>query len=328
MKRITAFIILFLTVFLTILLIIVLSADDPAAAIEAFFIGPWNGVWFGGNTLDGVCLLLTAGLGAFVSFQAGCFNLGCEGQVYAGGLAAAFVLLVLPPSGGSVWVGAFAAAAAAGVMGFVSGFLKRYAGANEIITSFLLSAAFMPFADYLIAGPLRDPSGSLLATAPITQLPRILPPSNLSVSFIAAILLVATVRIFFNDTVFGYRLKIASSAPDFARYAGIETSRFWIPAMTASGALCGLAGFFAVSGTYGRCHVGFPGGLGWNAIAVALIAGNRPLFLFPAALIYGALNAGAESAMLATGLQFETSSFIQALILLFSTLKIFRAKSV
>ena len=89
--------------------------------------------------------------------------------------------------------------------------------------------------------------------------------------------------------------------------------------MAVSGALSALAGFFAVAGTYGRCHAGFSGGLGWNAIAVALIAGNRPLALIPAALVYGALTAGSDAAMLATGLNVETSAFIQAAVLLLAT---------
>jgi simple sugar transport system permease protein len=99
----------------------------------------------------------------------------------------------------------------------------------------------------------------------------------------------------------------------------MDPEKTWIPVMLASGALYALAGFFAVAGTYGRCHVGFSGGLGWSAIAVALIARNRPLALLPAALVYGWLKSGSDSALLAAGLNLETSSFIQAAVLLFAT---------
>jgi simple sugar transport system permease protein len=317
-------IILFSSIFLIILLIILVNDSDPAVTIRSFFMGPWDGIWSTGNTLDGICLLLTAALGSAMAFQAGCFNLGGEGQIYAGGLAAALMLLRLPPVGFSLCIAAFIAIAAGGCMGFISGFLKKYAAANEIITSFLLSGTLSPVADYLIAGPFRDPAGSLLATRAVPLLPRILPPSNLSISFIFALLLIIVGHFFVNNTVFGYRLKIAGSAPSFAHYAGIETSHYWLPSMAASGALSGLAGFFAVSGTYGRCHVGFSGGLGWDAIAVALIARNRPVFLIPAAFVYGALDKGANSAMLTTGFQFETSAFIQAAVLLFATLNLFQ----
>jgi simple sugar transport system permease protein len=90
--------------------------------------------------------------------------------------------------------------------------------------------------------------------------------------------------------------------------------------MGVSGALNGLTGFFAVAGTYGLCHRGFSGGLGWNAIAVALIARNRPLALIPAALALGCLKAGSDSALLSRGLNFETAAFIQAAALILATI--------
>jgi simple sugar transport system permease protein len=216
---------------------------------------------------------------------------------------------------------------AGGGMGFISGLLKKITGANELITSFLLSAALSPMADYLISGPLRDTSGNLLAMPKIPGdrlLPFLLPPSNLSISFICALTLVLAGHIFINKTAQGYRYRISGAAPDFTRYGGINSEGSWIPALAFSGALSGLAGFFAVAGTYGRCHTGFPGGLGWNAIAVALIARNQPLAIFPAALAYGWLKAGADSSLLAAGMSLETSGFIQALVLLLATVSLKR----
>jgi simple sugar transport system permease protein len=151
-------------------------------------------------------------------------------------------------------------------------------------------------------------------------LPRLLPPSNLSVSFIFALALIDLGHLFIYRTVWGYRYKVAGSAPDFARYGGIDPERCWVPAMGVSGALNGLTGFFAVAGTYGLCHQGCSGGLGWNAIAVALIARNRPLALIPAALIFGWLKAGSDSALLSRGLSFETTAFIQAAVLILATI--------
>jgi simple sugar transport system permease protein len=308
-------------------LLITANAPEPLKALAAFFIGPWASPWFLGNTLDSIGLLLIASLGTAVAFRGGVFNLGGEGQIYLGGLAASVVLLARPEGGASLGLllpAVLAAVSAGGAMGFISGVLKRYCGANELISSFLLSATLSPMADYLISGPLRDPSGNLLAMrvfSPGGLLLRLLPPSNLTISFVFALILVILGHIFINKTVYGYRFRIAGSAPAFARYGGIRTEGAWIPALCAAGALSGLAGFFAVAGTYGRCHLGFPGGLGWNAIAVALIAGNRPLALFPAALAYGALRAGSDSALLAAGLNFETSAFIQALVLILATVR-------
>lgn len=315
-------------------LIIFAASSDPGLTFRAFFIGPWKSPWFFGNTLDGMALLLTASLGIALAFRGGCFNLGCEGQIYLGGLAASAALLSAPPffgenPGGSAGLGflcfaALAACSVGGVMGALSGFLRKRFGTNELITSFLLSSALTPVADYLISGPLRNPEGSLLATrrfSPSLLLPRLLPPSNLSLSFILALVLILLGHLFLYLTVWGYRYRISGSAPAFARYGGINPEACWIPAMTVSGALSGLTGFFAVAGTYGLCHLGFPGGLGWNAVAVALIARNRPLALIPAALIYGWLKAGSDSALLSRGLSFETTAFIQAAVLALATIR-------
>ncbi|MDR2103466.1 MAG: ABC transporter permease [Treponema sp.] len=318
---------LLLTIFL-----ITANSPNPGKTLGAFFLGPWSSPWFLGNTLDSIGLLLTASLGVVLAFRGGCFNLGGEGQIYLGGLTAAVVLLFggkgLAGTGwsfGILCLAGLAALAAGGAMGALSGVLKKRYGANELITSFLLSSALSPAADYLISGPLRDHSGNLLATERFAGnriLPKLLPPSNLSLAFVFALALVALGYLFINRTVWGYRFRIAGSAPAFARYGGINPERGWFPAMAASGALGGLAGFFAVAGTYGVCHLNFSGGLGWNAIAVALIARNRPLALIPAALIYGWLKAGSDSALLAAGLQFETSAFIQAVVLILSTVHI------
>jgi simple sugar transport system permease protein len=314
---------------LLIMLLIAFNVPAPGKTMGAFFIRPWSSAWFAGNTLDSIALLLTASLGFLIAFRGGCFNLGGEGQIYIGGIAASAVLL----SGGGAGTGgdgallilaALSAAAAGGAMGALSGILKKCFGADELITSFLLSASLTPLGDYLITGPLRDPAGNLLATprfADSRRLIRLLPPSSLSLSLVFALLLLFAGWIFINKTSWGYRFRIAGADPGFARFGGIAPERCWVPALTVSGALGGLAGCFAVAGTYGLCHLGFPGGLGWNAVAVALIARNRPLALIPAALIFGWLKAGSDAALLSQGLKLETTAFIQAAALLLATVR-------
>jgi simple sugar transport system permease protein len=306
------------------------EAQQTANALWAFLAGPWSSPWFLGNTLDSIGLLLAASLGALASFRGGTFNLGGEGQIYLGGLAASVVLLAgdgnFPlPGPVMLFFAALAAMITGGLLGSVSGILKRRLGANELITSFLLSSSLIPVADYLIEGPWRDKGGNLLAMpvfAPDRMLLRILPPSHLSISFFFALILVICGHIFLNKTVWGYQFRLGGAFPGFAAYGGMEPEKCWIPSLAVSGALSAMAGFFAVAGTYDRCHLGFPGGLGWNAIAVSLICRNRPLALIPAAIVYGWLRAGADSALLAARIDLETSAFIQAAVLLAATLRL------
>ena len=312
--------------------VLVASASaDPAEALRSFFLTPLSSRWFLGNTLDSAALLITASLGVVVAFRAGTFNLGGEGQIYAGGLAASFVLLYAEGEAG--WLVLIAAAAAGALAGAalaaVAGALKAKLGVDELISSFLLSSAVTPAADFLVSGPLRDPANNLLATArfaPDRLLPALLAPSTLNASAPIALALLAAVAIVLEGSGVGFRTRVAGSSPAFARFAGIEPAAYWTPAFAVSGAFHGLTGFFAVAGTYGLCHRGFPGGLGWSAIAVALIARNAPLALIPAALAYTWLEAGSETALLASELSFETSAFVQAAVFLLITARYSRRR--
>jgi simple sugar transport system permease protein len=270
--------------------------------------------------LDYMALLLCASLGAAFAFKGGLFNLGLEGQVYLGGLAAACTLLFMPegcPPGLPLSLAAAAASLTGALMGLFCAFLKRAAGANPLITTFLLSSALAPAADSLIAGPLRESAGSMLATARFAAtLPRILPPSNLSLSFIFSICLCFAAHIFISGTGAGYRFRIAGGSPAFARYGGIDTESLCVPALSLSGALGGLCGFFAVAGTYGLCYQGFSGGLGWAGMAVALIAKNRFLALLPASLFYSALKSTLDQTLLSSVISINASQLLQALILI------------
>jgi simple sugar transport system permease protein len=281
-------------------------------------------VWFIGNALDASAVLITASLGAFIAFEARLFNFGGEGQLYAGGIAASAVILWFQsradsiPGGFQMFVPLAACVAsviAGGALGAVSGVLKKRFHANELLTTFLLSASLIPLCDSLVSNLFRETGGNLLASekfASVFILPRILPPSNLSLSFMWALLLVTIFYVYLNKTGSGYRFFIAGAAPGFAAYGGIKEARYIVPALALSGALHGLAGFFFCAGTAGRLHIGFSGGIGWNAIAIALLARKKPLLLIPAALLFCLLLAAADSALLLWGLKLETKSLIEA----------------
>jgi simple sugar transport system permease protein len=284
-------------------------------------------VWFIGNAVDASAVLITASLGAFIAFGMRLFNFGGEGQIYAGGVAASAVILLFQPlaanlsGGASVLVLVPAAAAsvvAGGLLGAVSGVLKQRFHVGELLTTYLLSASLIPLCDALVTGLFRDQSGNLLASekfAPALTLTRILPPSNLSLSFVWALLLVIAVYLYLTKTGAGYRFFVAGAAPGFALYGGIKDAAYTVPALALSGALYGLSGFFFCAGTAGRLHIGFSGGIGWDAIAVALLVRKKPLLIIPAALFFCVLVSAADSALLLRGLKLETKRFIEAFVI-------------
>lgn len=289
-------------------------------------IRPWSSPWYAGNTLDSAVLLSVAALGIVLAFRSGAFNLGGESQIYAGGIAATAILLApLPlPSPIILFIALLAALASGAVPGAISGILKTQSGADPMISSFLLASIVMPIGDWLISGPMRDSTSDLLASPRLPQglmLSRLLPPSSLNSGLFIMLIAALCIEIFLKYSVAGLGLRAAGSDKLFARYAGISSDSILPTSLAAGGALHGLAGFLLVAGSAGICHLSFPAGLGWNAIAVALIAGNRPLAVIPAAILFAWLEEGSRAAILASGMSLGTRSFLVALVFLLITAK-------
>nr|WP_255949306.1 ABC transporter permease [Brucepastera parasyntrophica] len=120
----------------------------------------------------------------------------------------------------------------------------------------------------------------------------------------------------------GYRYRISGQAPEFARFTGLPVGRVTVAGMTLSGLFHGLTGFFAVTGTWYTCHQGFSAGMGWAALAIALIAKKNLLAVIPAAFLYTWFETASETAMLSTQFSFDAASLIQAFIFLFITMQI------
>ncbi len=315
------------TALLVTVALLVLGSPSPLRALRAFFWGPFSNRYYFGNMLDTAGLLLIAGLGVSAAFRAGVFNLGGDGQIYICALVSAIVCLAIP--GAPAIIGILAATSAAiltgMLLGGLAGLFKYLWDTDELITSFLMSAALVPTVSYLISGPLRNPQSNLLTTVRIAEqfrLLRLLPPSNLNASLFAALLLAPIAFFFLYYTVRGYELRITGLNREFARYGGIAVGAYTIFPMAVSGGLHGLTGAFAVLGTHHAAIGGFTIGLGWNAIAVALIGRNHPLLIIPAALVFAYLEAGSKAAMLHTEFSFELGTIIQAVIFFMITARV------
>jgi simple sugar transport system permease protein len=288
-------------------------------ALGLFFAGPFANGYYFGNMLAEVCILVLAGLGASVAFASRNFNLGGEGQVYLGAVATALVCLKLP-GGDPVLVpllAAVASAAAGGLLAWLSGRLRLSLGVDELISSFLLSATVVYLCDFAVTGPLQDPTSNFQSTAAIAEgfrFAAILGPSNLSMAVLPTLAILAFTGLALARTRFGYELTLVGRNAEFARYAGVDTDFYRTAPMAISGALYGLAGSFLVLGSYHRAMKGFSAGLGWTGIAVALVAGNAPLGILPAALLFGYLDAGAKAVMVGADVTQEIVSVIQAAV--------------
>jgi simple sugar transport system permease protein len=313
---------------LVLILLVFLLSDTPLRTLYFFFIGPFRNIYSFGNMLNSAVPLIFGALGISILMKTGNLNLGGEGQVYLGSFCAVAVALAFPKFGNfTIFLAVTAGICSSGAMAAFSGFCKQRWNVNELITTFLLSCAVIPVVNFLVTGPFLDPETSLLSTQKIPENLRlffILQPSSLNTSVFAAIVAVIFVHFFLSRTKTGYEIRMTGSNELFARYGGINAKMNTMFAFALSGAFYGLAGSLVVIGTYHSVIKEFSVGLGWNGLAVALIANFSVPAIIPAALFIAWIGAGARIATQNTGLTLEVASIVQAVIFLLSTSYVIR----
>jgi general nucleoside transport system permease protein len=279
------------------------------------------------ETLVAATPLIFTGLAVAISFRAGMFNIGVDGQLMIGALGATITTIALA---GQVpaFVILFAALAMGmlfgGFWGFIPGFLKARTGAHEVITTIMLNyiAAQVVFfalrSTWLRAGGSTSPVSKNLT--PIVDVPTLLPflPNiRLDFGFVVALLVAVAVSWMLFRTTLGFELRASGFNLTAARYAGMSAGGSMMLAMALSGALAGLGGTFMVIGTVGQLSLDLSGGIGFTAIALALLASLRPSGVVLAALLFGALTTGGKLMGIQSGIPFDLLSFIMALVIMF-----------
>jgi len=277
---------------------------NPLEAYGALFRGAFGTVSGLTQTLAKATPLLLVALGICIAFRAGVINIGGEGQIILGAIAASAVALALPNLPGillvilALTVGALAGA----FWGGIAGVLKARFGVNEILSTVMLNAIALQLMNFLLRGPMLDPeqiaAGTNVpqsATLPLqVWLPRLVPRTLLHAGLILAIVLAILVYIFLWRTTIGYRIRAVGLNPSAARYAGIPVKRYMALAMILSGAFAGLAGAVEVTGIHHRMIEGLTGGYGFTGIVAALFGKLHPLGAIPASIIFGGLLVGAD----------------------------------
>ena len=272
---------------------------SPIVGFGALFSGALGSPSELGETLVQTTALLFPALGITIAFRAGLFNIGAEGQLVLGGLAAGYVAAALPlPGVVAIPIVLLAGALGGGVWGALAGFLKARFGANEVIATLMLNVIAALLATYIVNGPFKMNGATAGETASIPHgswLPTLIPDTRLTIAFIIALVIAALVRFMFARTVFGYELRAAGDAPEAAKRAGVDLSRTALVAMSLSGAIAGLGGAAIVLGVLHRFNTALSPGYGFIAIAVALVGNLDPLFVTIAAFAFGVLQSGALS---------------------------------
>lgn len=303
------------------------SLTAIGASYVALFEGSVGSVYALSETLSAAVPLTLCALGLAVGFKAGLFNIGAEGQIILGGVAAVVVGFSFP--GLPIYLH-LPLALLAGVLGgalwaSIAGWLRAATGAHEVILTIMLNLTAARLLTYLLRNPpIQNPeradpiSKSVLDSA---RLPDILdwidPAMRLHAGLFVMLGAVLLVYWLLQRTTVGFEFRASGANPDAARYAGMRAGFVIVAAMALSGALAGLAGANQVLGVLGRVSPNFSAGIGFDAIAVALLGRSHPVGVLFAGLLFGALQAGGRQMQASAGVSLDLISVIQALIIIF-----------
>ena len=294
------------------------------AALLTGSVGSLNAV---SESLTAAAPLTLAALGIALGFRAGLFNIGAEGQLLMGGMAAVVVGFSFAGLPAIVHIPlALAAGMLVGALwASIAGWLRAATGAHEVISTIMLNLIAFRLVDYLLRNPpvqrpgRSDPiSRSVLDSAELPQLLSALDP-NLRIHagvFLMLIAVAITFWLLFRSTI-GFEFRAAGANPDAARYGGMRSGAIIVTVMAVAGALAGLAGANQVLGVLGRASPGFSAGIGFDAIAVALLGRGHPVGVLFAGLLFGALEAGGRQMQVNAGVSIDLITIIQALIVVF-----------
>ncbi|MBN8994953.1 MAG: ABC transporter permease [Rhizobiales bacterium] len=301
-------------------LLVLLSGANPLEAYFQILVGalaPDNLP----NTLNWAVPLCGMTLVAALPLRGGIVNLGGDGQMVIGGLAAALVPLYLPAPGPILTIAALlAAAVAAGLYAALAAWGEARHGIPTLISSLLLSYIAVGITSYIVGFPLRDTTTGLAQTVMIPEgarLPVISGALNAGFLLIAAI---AAIVIFVDRrTVFGYELRMRGANLRFASYGGVRLARQSIIVMFASGAIAGIVGAVIVLGSQFRFTDGalLTPAYTWSGLMAALLAGGEPLGALAAGLFFSALQTGGFAMQRETSVPRVLTLVLQSIIILF-----------
>jgi simple sugar transport system permease protein len=279
--------------------------------------------------------LMFAGLAVAISFKAGLFNIGVEGQYYVGAFCAALVGFSLKGLPMVVHLPLALLAAMVGAMAWalVPILLKLRRGAHEVITTIMMNYIASALLLYLINDVFRDPAqiGTPRVRTPDVALSARIPSlgpllarvglhgsdvEKVNLLLVGGILLAVVLTYFLSRTRFGYEVRAVSFNPLAAEAAGIPNARTRFEMFMLSAAIAGLAGLNDILGFFGYLDIDFPKGLGFLGISVALLAKNNPLGVILAALLFGFLDRGAAGVQFFAQVPKETIVILQAIIIL------------
>ena len=306
-------------------ILMAVTGNDPLGGYWYLFAGGLMNLERIGNTLATATPLILTGLSVAFAFRTGLFNIGASGQALVGGLAATILaltvglpqLLLLP-------VILLGSAVAGGLWAWLPGWLKSRFNVHEVVSTIMMNWIAYWLTYYVVPGYFKGqyeteskiipPAGSLK----VDWLSQLFSGSFLNLGLFVALAAVVVVAVILNRTVLGYRLKAVGYNRFAAEYAGIQVNAHIVASMAISGALAGLGGATLYVGYATSLQIGVLPSIGFDGIAVALLASNSPLGVLGSAVFFGVLQSGKGFMNAMTNIPPEIGDTIIATIIYFA----------
>jgi len=301
--------------------LILLAGASPLETYRYFLIVPLSSQVSAIEVLVKSTPLLLAGAAVAFAFSAGYWNIGVEGQLYAGAIAAAWLGTML---GGLPRVVAIPIML---VGGFLAGLLwalppalmKVKIAVDEVVTTLLLNSVMLFVISALLNGPWRDPISGWPQSpeiAPSTVFPRLIPRSRLHLGFIIAVLVILAIWFILTRTALGLKMRAVGLGQEAARFSGVNVGRTILIAALVSGGIGGLAGVGEVAGIHYHLIEGISPGYGYTGIIIAMLGGLVAPGVGLAALFIGLIAPGSQTVSRALGVPVYLGDVVQAALLL------------
>lgn len=308
-------------------IVLVRAAGAPVGdAFARLWAGAFGSTFAWTETLTRATPLILTGLSAAVAFRARLFNIGAEGQLYLGAVAAVAVgglhggsgwALPLPLLAALMWAGG---ALAGGLALLGPAWLKARLGADEVVTTLLLNFIILLGVSALLDGPMKDPLAlgwpQSVALQPELELPRLVPQSRLHGGLLLALALAALMAAVLRLSVLGFAIRAMGANARAAAFAGVPVLRTTVWVALISGGLAGLAGVVEVAGRTGYLTLDMSPGYGYAGIVIAMLAALHPLGVVLAAVFVAGLMVGADSMSRSIGVPTYLADVVVATALL------------
>lgn len=320
-----------ISVFLGLLLgavVMLIFGYDPLWGYEGLFQVAFGSVKNIGEIFRAMGPLILIGLGFSVASRAGFFNVGLPGQALAGWIAAGWFALVNPdmPRPLLILLTVLIAMLAGGVAGAIPGVLRAYLGTSEVIVTIMMNYIILYSGNAIIQNAfpksvMRSIDSSIQvssnASYQMEWMSALTNNSRMNIGIFFAVIAIAVIWFLLNKTILGFEIRSVGLNAHASEYAGMSAKRTIIVSMVISGALAGLGGVVEGLGTFENVFVQHSSpAIGFDGMAVSLLAANSPIGIFFAALLFAILSVG-KTGMTAAGIPPEVVNIVTASIIFF-----------